>query len=155
MSKNLKRLIFIIGIIAGLAGWIISGERPQVVEALSGPVAFVGQLVPANDNLPPRLSERRRIHILYGDESGGGHLHGVNKPCKTEFPENWDAQQVIKTVKALAANDNVIWHQEDNGYYVSEQDDGGLVVRVVLDREGDDIVTAYPVNVPSNPCDKN
>lgn len=101
----------------------------------------------------PRLSNLRRYHILYGDESGGGHHHTANRPCKTEFPVSWDEDRIIETVKRLAANDNAPWRKEDNGYYVAEQMDGGVEVRVVLDEEGDDIITAYPTNLPRNECD--
>ena len=102
----------------------------------------------------PRLSNLRRLHILYGDETGGGHHHSANRPCKTEFPESWNEDKIIETVKKLAANDNADWRQEDNGYYVAEQPYEGLDVRVVLDQEGDDIITAYPTNLPRNDCDR-
>lgn len=100
----------------------------------------------------PRLSDLRRLHILYGDESGGGHHHSANRPCKTEFPTNWDEEKIIETVKKLAANDNADWRQEENGYFVAEQPYEDLEIRVVLDEEGDDIITAYPTNLPRNEC---
>jgi hypothetical protein len=109
--------------------------------------------VPRNLDGNPRLSADTEQHILYGDESGGGHIHGAGRPCKTEFPADWDAVKIITTVKQLAANDNAEWRKEDNGYYVAEQPYEGLDVRVVLDREGDDVVTSYPTNLPRNPCE--
>ncbi len=102
----------------------------------------------------PRLSAAREQHILYGDDSGGGHHHSANRPCKTEFPDNWTAEKIIETVKKLAANDNADWRLEDNGYYVAEQPYEGLDVRIVLDQEGDDIITSYPTNLPRNECDR-
>ena len=102
----------------------------------------------------PRLSIQREQHILFGDETGGGHHHSANRPCKTEFPENWDERKIIDTVIKLAANDNAPWRKEDNGYYVSEQPYEGLDIRVVLDEQGDDIITAYPTNLPRNECNR-
>ncbi len=99
-----------------------------------------------------KLSKSREIHILYGDSRGGGHLNGVGKPCKTEFPKAWDKTKVISTVKQIAANDNLSWKQESNGYYTAQQTVDDVRVRVVLDREMDDIVTAYPLNGTKNPC---
>ena len=91
-------------------------------------------------------------HILYGNESGGGHLSGVGKPCKSEFPSDWDEQEVIDTVKKIAANDNLPWKRQDNGYYVAEKMEDGIRVRVVLGREKKKVITAYPTNVERNPC---
>jgi hypothetical protein len=114
--------------------------------------ATTAQPAPANDN-NPRLSQKRIQHILYGDQSGGGHKFGAGIPCKSEFPSYWTDQDIIDTVKALAANDNAGWEKQNNGYYTAEQNtQDGTRVRVVLDREGDDIITAYPVNTRRNAC---
>ncbi len=101
------------------------------------------------------LSERAKTHILYGDHNGGGHKHGVGKPCKSEFPESWDDQKIINIVKKIAANDNLNWEQQNNGYYVSEQNEGNIRVRVVMGDQRENIITAYPVNVKRNPCPAN
>lgn len=100
----------------------------------------------------PQLSEERREYILYGNERGGGHLHGIDKDCKSEFPPNWSETRIIETVKKLAANDNAGWRREENGYYVSEQKFANLDIRIVLDEQRDQIITAYPVNVEPNQC---
>ena len=98
------------------------------------------------------LSAQRREHILFGDETGGGHKHGVGKPCKSEFPETWDNEKIIETTKRIASNDNARWRQEDNGYFVTEQIQDDVKVRVVLDGQKRNIITSYPINVPRNPC---
>ncbi len=98
------------------------------------------------------ISPERARHILQGDQNGGGHKYGANKPCKSEFPQDWDDVKIIKTIDKIAANDNLNWKQQDNGYYVAETMEGTLKIRVVLDRERDDVVTAYPVNVRRNYC---
>lgn len=101
------------------------------------------------------LTPEREQHILYGDGRGGGHLHGVGKPCKSEFPPDWDAAQIIETSERIAANDNLDWEAQRNGYYVAESDQGHIRVRVVLGPQRQHIITAYPVNVERNPCPAN
>jgi len=101
------------------------------------------------------ISPERRTHILYGDATGGGHKHGVGAPCKSEFPEHWDDDTIIKEVELIASNDNLSWQQQRNGYYVTEQKVGTVKVRVVKGRNGRDVITAYPTNVQRNPCPAN
>ncbi len=103
-------------------------------------------------NKASRISPQRREHILYGDATGGGHKHGANKPCKSEFPAHWDDDTIIKEVEMIAANDNLNWEEQRNGYYVTEQKVGTVKVRVVKARNGNDVITAYPTNVKRNPC---
>ena len=106
-------------------------------------------------NRASAISPQRRIHILYGDATGGGHLYGAGKPCKSEFPKHWDEDTVIKEVEVIAANDNLNWEQQRNGYYVTEQKVGTVKVRVVKGRNNEKVITAYPVNTGRNPCPAN
>ncbi len=106
-------------------------------------------------NKASAISPGRRAHILYGDATGGGHLFGTGKPCKSEFPKHWDEGTIIKEVELIAANDNLNWEQQRNGYYVTEQKVGTVKVRVVKGRENKNIITAYPTNVARNPCPAN
>jgi|GEM_PF-2406504 len=106
-------------------------------------------------NKASRISPQRREHILHGDATGGGHMHGANKPCKSEFPEHWNEDTIIKEVELIAANDNLAWQQQRNGYYVTEQKVGTVKVRVVKGRNGKDVITAYPTNVKRNPCPRH
>lgn len=98
------------------------------------------------------LSRDRENHILSGDSKGGGHRYGTNKPCKSEFPKNWSDDYILSTVKTIAANDNLDWDQQGNGYYTAEDRVGAVKVRVVLAEDQQRIITAYPVNVRRNPC---
>lgn len=108
-----------------------------------------------NFNKASAISPQRRAHILYGDATGGGHMFGAGKPCKSEFPKHWDEDTIIKEVELIAANDNLNWEQQRNGYYVTEQKVGAVKVRVVKGRENKNVITAYPTNVPRNPCPAN
>lgn len=49
-----------------------------------------------------RVSAERRVHILDGDQTGGGHRHGVGSPGKTEFPADWDDDTVIANILSIA-----------------------------------------------------
>lgn len=101
------------------------------------------------------LTNKRRQHILYGNGKSGGHKHGVGTPCKSEFPEDWDDEKIISVTKKIAANDNLPWKQQDNGYHVSEYFEDGVKVRVVLGSKKQRIITSYPTNVQRNPCPAN
>lgn len=101
------------------------------------------------------ISDERRTHILQGDDKGGGHAFGTGRPCKSEFPKEWSNDEIIKHVRSIAANDNLDWEKQDNGYYTAIQMVEGVRVRVVLNRRRDDVITAYPLNQGRNPCPRN
>lgn len=96
------------------------------------------------------LTAQARRHILYGDRRGGGHFHTADKPCKSEFPAFWSEDRIIKAIKRIAANDNLPWRRESNGYQVVEQTSGTIIVRVV--KSGNRVITGYPTNTERNPC---
>ena len=103
----------------------------------------------------PVLTQRAKEHLLYGDGSGGGHRHSIGTPCKSEFPSYWDEEKILHTVEMIAANDNLDWRRESNGYDVAEGMEDNVRVRVVVDPARGEIVTAYPTNLPRNPCPAN
>jgi len=111
-----------------------------------------GALMP---NMPVIISDRRVKHILYGDGSGGGHKFGTGKPCKSEFPQEWDDDKIIDVTRRIAANDNLSWERQGNGYHVAESNEGDIRVRVVKGPQKQRVITAYPVNVKRNPCPAN
>ena len=129
-----------------------------LVPALAAGYYYQGQATRGYSADPARiviLTPERKEHILYGDENGGGHIHGAGKPCKSEFPQDWDAGEIIETTERIAANDNLAWAAQRNGYYVAESNEGDVRVRVVLGPQRQHIITAYPVNVERNPCPAN
>jgi hypothetical protein len=103
----------------------------------------------------PVISGLRRNHILYGDQTGGGHLHGAGKPCKSEFPAEWSAEKIIGTVERAAANDNIPWRLQENGYYAADVMADHIRMRIVLNGDKSEVITAYPLNVRRNPCPAN
>lgn len=92
------------------------------------------------------ISEKGRDHILER------HQFGAGVPCKSEFPKEWNSDEIIGHVEKVAANDNLKWKRQGNGYHTAEQTIEGVRVRVVLNKNKSDVVTAYPVNVARNPC---
>lgn len=101
------------------------------------------------------ISPQRKVHILHGDHTGGGHIYGAGKPCKSEFPQSWDEDKIIKEINLVAANDNLKWEQQSNGYHVTESYVDDVKVRVVKGRENKQVITAYPLNTGRNPCPAN
>ncbi len=110
------------------------------------------QKIPYDQEHDFALSERAKTHILYGDHSGGGHRFGTGKACKSEFPKDWNDERIVSVVQNIAANDNIAWKRQDNGYLVSQYLEDGIAVRVVMSNDKTKVITAYPVNVKRNPC---
>ena len=135
MNRNRTLAILILGLLA-LTTMLDMIQNPQDPSPKTTPV----------------LSARTEKHILHGDQKGGGHLHGTGKACKSEFPEDWDAQEVIAHIKEVAANDNLSWKEQGNGYHIAESMVENVRVRVVLNQDLTKIITAYPTNVARNPC---
>lgn len=144
MQQKHSRLLFLaIAVFAGLLLVQLAGLSTENNNA------------PLPDEKIIYLSAKRANHILYGDARGGGHKFGIGKPCKSEFPQEWNDAEILDTVKRIAANDNLEWRRGDNGYYVTETYEERVKVRVVLDQQKQNIITAYPVNVKRNPCPAN
>lgn len=111
---------------------------------------------PATAVAAPRLTPQGLRHITTGDARGGGHLAGLNRPCKTEFPRSWTAEVIARDLPRLAANDNLDWQRQGNGYATAETaTPDGLRLRIVVNPAKNEIVTAYPVNLRRNPCPAN
>lgn len=128
--------------------------RKQIFGMALAILIFFGSAVPQfiENAKPVSIPETARTHILYGDARGGGHMAGVGKPCKSEFPKDWSAEEIIQNVSAIAANDNLDWRRQKNGYDVAEDFIDDVKVRVVVNARKDEVVTAYPVNMRRNPC---
>lgn len=153
-DRYLRRLAF-------MAACIIAGAHLLLV--LLGqvnpmhPVADIKQKIATfTESDDPTLTPQRLRHITDGDARGGGHLHGTGAPCKSEFPASWTREKIARDIPLLAANDNLNWQQSRNGYLTAESMTAdGLKVRIVVDPQDNEIVTAYPVNVARNPCPAN
>ena len=153
-----RKAILVAGIVAilGWAGFTVAEQDvTQVVDLVLSEEVQTQPSAKENFNEVSLISPQRRVHILYGDATGGGHKFGTGKPCKSEFPQHWDDKTIIKEVELIAANDNLDWERQRNGYHVAEQKVDTVEVRVVKDRDNAQVITAYPVNMPRNPCPAN
>ena len=154
--KNKKAIIIVI--LTALLGWaglnVSEGDITQIVETFTVRESPVSTSK-TEFNKVSVISPQRRTHILYGDATGGGHKFGVGAPCKSEFPKHWDDDTIIQKVELIAANDNLNWEQQRNGYHVAEQKVGTVNVRVVKGRKNEQVITAYPTNTGRNPCPVN
>jgi filamentous hemagglutinin len=139
-KKALKLFIFTVAVI-GLFAYYNETKKAD----------FSGNKLPAVAG-DPILTESGAQHILIGDKKSGGHKFGVGKPCKSEFPQDWDDAKILGTIKNIAANDNLPWQQQGNGYFVADEMLDGVKVQVVLSKDRTKIITGYPTNRQRNPC---
>jgi hypothetical protein len=99
-------------------------------------------------NRPPvdaiRVSPERTTHILDGDSNGGGHLHGIGSPEKTEFPASWDDKKIMSNVLNVAQRPDappVLQHW--NNRWVCSGTRDSVEVSVIVLRSGE-VWTAWP-----------
>jgi hypothetical protein len=91
-----------------------------------------------------RLTADRRAHTLDGDQTGGGHRHGSGVPDKTEFPADWDDDQIIDAILAVARKPDQAPERQNwnDRWKVSGQYKGVEIVAIV---ESDGAIwTAWP-----------
>ncbi|MGW3470442.1 EndoU domain-containing protein [Saccharopolyspora sp. NPDC000995] len=95
-------------------------------------------------NLADISAESRRRYILDGNgRGGGGHFAGTGLPNKTEFPETWDDDKVIRLIEDVAKNPDSPPVLQDNGLWKAEGTRDGVDVRVIVDKTGR-VVTGHP-----------
>ena len=97
------------------------------------------------------VSPSRRVHILEGDATGGGHRPGRGLPGKSEFPPGWSDDRIIEAIESVANDPASPRAAQANGRTVVTGRRGGVELRVVVERDGRSIVTGYPTNTPRNP----
>ncbi len=108
----------------------------------------------ASDNNYSLLDPKAENHVLYGDgPTSGGHLAGVGKPGKSEFPVSWTPQDIANAISDIATDPKVNWSKPDpkTGYTVGSGVINGVDVKVVFGTIKGCIVTGYPKNLPRNP----
>lgn len=97
------------------------------------------------------VSPARRVHILEGDRTGGGHRPGRGVPGKSEFPAGWSDERIIAAIEDVANDPAARRRVEADGRTVVTGRRDGVDIRVVVERDGRTIVTGYPTNTPRNP----
>lgn len=100
------------------------------------------------------VSPDRRIHILSGDKTSGGHRRGTGIPGKTEFPTGWSDDKIVDAIDDVANDPKAKREQRADGRTVIEGTRDGVDIRVIVANDARPIVTAHPTNLPRNPIIK-
>jgi len=93
------------------------------------------------------VSPQRRMHILDGDSTGGGHGFGRAMDGKSEFPASVSDDEIIAGIESIANNPTLYPRRRIpiKGKYILR---GGRIkgvrVVVVVDLDGEGIITAWP-----------
>jgi hypothetical protein len=106
----------------------------------------------AADTVPDYVnvaSPGRTEHILNGDATGGGHMW-PGAPGKTPFPEDWSGAKIMHEASDVATDPNSTVLSRGGGRTVLTGTRDGVDIRVVVDYNNNDIITAYPTNLPRN-----
>jgi hypothetical protein len=124
-----------VGEVAGLglagSGW----------DGVAGPTP-----TPDSINVPAR----RATHILYGDKTGGGHLSGVGKRDKSEFPPDWKPERIMSTAVSIARDPHVAPTFQPGKFedrWKIEEVRDQVLIRVIVNKDGQ-LVTAVPLSGP-------
>jgi hypothetical protein len=93
------------------------------------------------------LADRRQI--VYGDEddpTSGGHLHGRDRPEKTEFPPDWDEDKIAQEVTSVADDPDRVAERPGRKWLAVGVRDG-VTIQAILRHDGS-IVAGHPVGGP-------
>jgi len=104
------------------------------------------------------LSPQEKQHILYGDNTGGGHLW-PGRPGKTAFPKDWTADKIIHEVGDIATSPNTQWYVQtgNGGKYTANNEPArwaayevrdGVRIRVIFEPATGKVISAFPDNNP-------
>lgn len=110
------------------------------------PTRFPGYPTLAAD--PLSWSDRR--HLLYGDEDdeeSGGHMSGVGRPGKTEFPPSWDEGDCTDGVIGVAREPERAVKRPTDGTWIVEGTHRNVVIRAFVRQEGT-ISAGHPISGP-------
>ncbi|MBB4072055.1 hypothetical protein [Canibacter oris] len=96
----------------------------------------------------PELTPDAWNHILYGDNSGGGHKYGYGwRHNKSEFPEEWDNAEIMTAmVKTLRATPDAAFTSRGVFEHIATVTVKGKTVRVKVTRKPNgEIASAFPL----------
>lgn len=89
------------------------------------------------------VGSQKRIHILSGDHTGGGHRFGAGKG-KNEFPSSWSDDDIINAIESVANDPGSTRLTRRAGRAIFINVRNTISVTVVVDVATADIVTGYP-----------
>jgi hypothetical protein len=83
------------------------------------------------------LSPARAMHILDGDQWGGGHRPGTGRPEKTEFPASWDDSRIVGHITDVARSPDVPPVLQPNHRWRATGQRDGVGITVIVQPEGE------------------
>ena len=89
------------------------------------------------------VSAERRLHILDGDLTTGGHRSGSGMGQASEFPPDWSDDEIIDTIEDVA-NDPTSLRMPAAFGRLKMIGSRNSVRIVVIVRPGSEIITGYP-----------
>lgn len=98
---------------------VISLDRYHMVLGATGYPAGkivstkISNLIDARKNMVSLVNTQRAKHILYGDETGGGHKFGLMGILneKSKFPIHWGEKKILDAVSNVATDPSLKWIQ--------------------------------------------
>lgn len=90
-----------------------------------------------------KVSAAARKHILNGDKTGGGHRFGANRG-KSEFPQDWADDDIIRAIEEVANDPAASRHQGRRGRIIAIGVRNAVSVTVVINPATGFIVTGFP-----------
>lgn len=91
----------------------------------------------------------RLRHIVHGDEdddTSGGHLYGLGRPDKTEYPAHWDEEKIAREVKSVADNPDTVAPRLGGAWLATGTRDG-VTIHVFVRNDGS-IASGFPKSGP-------
>jgi RHS repeat-associated protein len=139
----------------GMDLYTLYAPESSVWEKLGAGVSLAISVITAglSPNLGPFInlaSSKRTAHILHGDATGGGHL-SPGASGKTPFPADWSAERVMHEISDVATDPASVSNISGGGRTVVMGTRDGVDIKVVVDKNGSDIVTGHPTNLPRKP----
>ncbi len=94
-----------------------------------------------------RVSPQRRVHILAGDATGGGHGPRSTVPGKSKFPAHLADDEIIAGIEAIANRAASYVHGviPTQGRHRATGDIRGVRTVVIVEPAGEGVITAWPV----------
>jgi Bacterial EndoU nuclease len=89
------------------------------------------------------VSPGRRVHILDGDLTGGGHRFGTGK-AKSEFPRGWSDDEIIAAIVDVANDPASSILKTAKGRLKMIGNRNTVVIVVIVEPTSGEIITGRP-----------
>jgi hypothetical protein len=89
------------------------------------------------------VSAERRLHILDGDLTTGGHRSGSGRGQASEFPPGWSDDEIIDAIEDVANDPTSLRMPASSGRFKMIGKRKSVVI-VVIVAGGSEIITGHP-----------